>query len=74
MGYNETAQAVLAYYHGKGDSNHTIVRLQTAEMEYQISAVGLIRSGRLQRAFEDTRSPSSHYFAKSVLYSATESF
>ena len=39
-GRNESARAVLARYHGEGDPNHPIVKLQMAEMEYQISTEG----------------------------------
>jgi sugar porter (SP) family MFS transporter len=34
---NETARDVLARYHGEGDRNHPLVKLQLAEMESQIS-------------------------------------
>jgi sugar porter (SP) family MFS transporter len=40
QGRNESARAVLARYHGEGDPNHPIVKLQMAEMEYQISTEG----------------------------------
>lgn len=36
-GRNQSAQAVLARYHGEDDAEHPIVKLQMAEMEYQIS-------------------------------------
>ncbi|KAI8721863.1 hypothetical protein NCS52_00328900 [Fusarium sp. LHS14.1] len=37
QGRNETARSVLARYHGEGDPEHPLVRLQMAEMEHQIS-------------------------------------
>lgn len=39
-GRNESARAVLARYHGEGDPNHPLVKLQMAEMEFQISTEG----------------------------------
>lgn len=40
QGRNESARAILARYHGEEDPEHPIVKLQMAEMEYQISTEG----------------------------------
>ncbi|KAH6694962.1 hypothetical protein BKA61DRAFT_711424 [Leptodontidium sp. MPI-SDFR-AT-0119] len=40
QGRNESARAILARYHGEGDPDHPIVKLQMAEMEFQISTEG----------------------------------
>jgi sugar porter (SP) family MFS transporter len=40
QGRTESARAVLARYHGEGDPEHPLVKLQMAEMEYQISTEG----------------------------------
>ncbi|KAJ5771387.1 lactose permease [Penicillium nucicola] len=42
-GRAESARNVLARYHGEGDSEHPIVKLQMAEMELQISTEGAHR-------------------------------
>lgn len=40
QGRNEAARAVLTKYHGEGNPDHPLVKLQMAEMEYQISTEG----------------------------------
>jgi sugar porter (SP) family MFS transporter len=40
QGKNEAARAVLARYHGEGDPDHPLVKLQMVEMEHQISTTG----------------------------------
>ncbi|RDW85924.1 hypothetical protein BP5796_04249 [Coleophoma crateriformis] len=40
QGRTESARAVLARYHGEGDPEHPLVKLQMAEMEFQISTQG----------------------------------
>ncbi|KAJ5737237.1 Major facilitator superfamily domain general substrate transporter [Penicillium malachiteum] len=40
QGRLRSAKEVLVRYHGEGDSNHPLVKLQMAEMEAQISTVG----------------------------------
>ncbi|OBT41770.1 hypothetical protein VE00_07965 [Pseudogymnoascus sp. WSF 3629] len=55
-GRNESARAVLARYHGEGDPEHPIVKLQMAEMEYQISTTGSDKSWWDYRELWDTRS------------------
>jgi MFS family permease len=40
QGRHDSARAVLARYHGEGDLDHPIVKLQMAEMEVQISTEG----------------------------------
>ena len=37
QGRNENAREVLTRYHGEGDTEHPLVKLQMAEMEHQIS-------------------------------------
>ena len=39
-GRTASARAALARYHGEGDPEHPLVKLQMAEMEYQISTEG----------------------------------